>query len=573
MFHRYLDICKVDEDQRMVWGYATTPALDCDGERVSLAAVKAALPDYMSWGNIREMHQPSAVGVAKEASVDSKGLWLGAHVVDDGAWAKVKQKVYKGFSIGGRALNKSGDTIEELQLLEISLVDRPANPECRIEVFKSAGDPAPQGRLVKSSEVQPPALPDDEISPADLGVFAKVARFFGATLSIGKGAAAVAPQTETPPAPEPGTAGSESQPSASGAAAEVDKAAAATDAEGWDAIEKSIYSARSLLDTFGTLSYVHRDLKSEARYEGGDEGDVKMGNKARDLARQVGALAMEIIGHEIGELDDPKADGPTFAYGAGLNDSGDTLKMNVLKRRSAKGCFDTAVSSINKAADGHEDATNALTAMSAVFSKFAKAAKDKKEMSKEDMEEAAGCMKKAAEALVKVGDGLVHADFSLRKMGEALGPGDSGSGWEAPPGIKDLSQQAMTEGSVPDNDPTKPYTGKFAGMSPEAIEKFVEAETRAAVAEARAEALSKMPALSNTRMPAFDINKAVQGMTGGGSDRDPRTLLLDGVELRDGDPDSRAKAAGKMLGNMIANPDVFAKNPITDPNFRGGAGL
>lgn len=132
----FAEINKVDEDQRLVYGYASTEALDWQGERVSKAAIQDALPDYLKFSNIREMHQASAVGVAEEATVDDKGLYLVAKVVDDNAWKKVKEGVYKGFSIGGKCLAKMKDTITKLKLTEISLVDRPANPEAVFEMYK-----------------------------------------------------------------------------------------------------------------------------------------------------------------------------------------------------------------------------------------------------------------------------------------------------------------------------------------------------------------------------------------------------------------------------------------------------
>ena len=137
----FVPIAKIDKAQRMVWGYASTPTLDLDDEIVDIEAIKAALPQYMEWRNIREMHQPSAVGVAKEANVDDKGLYIGAKIVDDEAWKKVEAEVYKGFSIGGRTLVKDGNRITSLELIEISLVDRPANPDCRIELAKIAEAP------------------------------------------------------------------------------------------------------------------------------------------------------------------------------------------------------------------------------------------------------------------------------------------------------------------------------------------------------------------------------------------------------------------------------------------------
>lgn len=138
----FLPIEKIDREQRMVYGYATTEALDAQGEVVKRAAIEAALPAYMRFANIREMHQLSAVGVAKGASLDDKGLLIEAKVVDDDAWAKVKEGVYKGFSIGGRVTQRDAANkalITGVELTEISLVDRPANPEALIDSYKAAG--------------------------------------------------------------------------------------------------------------------------------------------------------------------------------------------------------------------------------------------------------------------------------------------------------------------------------------------------------------------------------------------------------------------------------------------------
>lgn len=140
-FSFFLPITKIDKDRRQVSGYASTPTVDMDGEIVSLDAVKKALPGYWEWRNIREMHTSSAVGVAKEANVDHTGLFVTAKIVDDDAWQKCVEQVYKGFSIGGKKLAKTGNTITEIDLVEISVVDRPANPDCRFAVQKKAKDP------------------------------------------------------------------------------------------------------------------------------------------------------------------------------------------------------------------------------------------------------------------------------------------------------------------------------------------------------------------------------------------------------------------------------------------------
>jgi phage head maturation protease len=138
----YLPIAKVDAERREVWGYASTEARDDQGEIVKRDALVAALGDYMRFANIREMHQLSAVGVAREAAIDDRGLYIGARIVDDQAWQKVIEGVYKGYSIGGRITQRDPadyKTITGLVLNEISLVDRPANPEAVFDYWKAAG--------------------------------------------------------------------------------------------------------------------------------------------------------------------------------------------------------------------------------------------------------------------------------------------------------------------------------------------------------------------------------------------------------------------------------------------------
>lgn len=132
----YTPFTKTDDELRMVYGYCTTESVDSQGEIVSKQAIRKAWKAYMEYGNIREMHQPSAVGVTKEYSHDDIGTWIGVKVVDDSAWAKVKEGVYKGFSIGGRVVAQTDNVIEDIILSEISLVDRPACPDAKFSVIK-----------------------------------------------------------------------------------------------------------------------------------------------------------------------------------------------------------------------------------------------------------------------------------------------------------------------------------------------------------------------------------------------------------------------------------------------------
>ena len=140
----YAEISKVEaqEDGTIkVWGFASSEAVDSDGETITADAMKAALPDYMKFGAVREMHQNSAAGTAIEANVDEMGkTFFGAHIVDPVAVKKVQTGVYKGFSIGGKVtvrddLNKT--IIKGIKLVEVSLVDRPANPEAVFTMYKA----------------------------------------------------------------------------------------------------------------------------------------------------------------------------------------------------------------------------------------------------------------------------------------------------------------------------------------------------------------------------------------------------------------------------------------------------
>ena len=143
---RFVPFHKVDEEQRMVWGRATDETVDSESDVIDYGATKAAVAEWTQWRNIREMHQPSAVGVAVEITLDdaAKALDLGVKVVDDEAWRKVKGGVYKGFSVAGLVFDVvmtklDGQDIRRITryaLTEISLVDRPANPSARFSMLK-----------------------------------------------------------------------------------------------------------------------------------------------------------------------------------------------------------------------------------------------------------------------------------------------------------------------------------------------------------------------------------------------------------------------------------------------------
>ena len=143
----YGSIEKVDEQEDgtlIVAGIASTEQVDSQGEIVTRAAMTNAIPDYMKFGAVREMHQPMAAGTALKCSVDENGVThLEAHIVDPVAVKKVLAQVYKGFSIGGKVKSRdevNKNTITGLRLTEISLVDVPANPGAVFSIAKLADE-------------------------------------------------------------------------------------------------------------------------------------------------------------------------------------------------------------------------------------------------------------------------------------------------------------------------------------------------------------------------------------------------------------------------------------------------
>ena len=138
---------KVDKERRIVTGFASLDNLDKQNDIVTAEASLEAFTKFR--GNIREMHQPSAIGKMvsfkqdKYFDPESKKFYNGVVVsayVSKGAqnaWEKVLDGTYTGFSIGGR-MNKWDDgydeksdlpirIIKEYDLVELSLVDNPAN--------------------------------------------------------------------------------------------------------------------------------------------------------------------------------------------------------------------------------------------------------------------------------------------------------------------------------------------------------------------------------------------------------------------------------------------------------------
>ena len=138
---------KVDVERRTVSGFATLDNVDKQADIVTTDASMKAFAKFR--GNIREMHQPVAVGKMvnfkedKYFDPETKKFYSGVYVsayVSKGAqdtWEKILDGTLSGFSIGGK-MNKWDDAydekmdsqiriIKDYDLVELSLVDNPAN--------------------------------------------------------------------------------------------------------------------------------------------------------------------------------------------------------------------------------------------------------------------------------------------------------------------------------------------------------------------------------------------------------------------------------------------------------------
>jgi phage head maturation protease len=141
----YAEIQKVEEQEDgtlKVFGVASSECVDSAGEVITAQAMRSAIPDYMRFGAVREMHDAKkAAGTAISCNVEEDGkTYLEALVVDSEAIKKVQHGVYKGFSVGGKTLHREGKIIDSLKLVEISLVDRPCNPEAIFSITKLEND-------------------------------------------------------------------------------------------------------------------------------------------------------------------------------------------------------------------------------------------------------------------------------------------------------------------------------------------------------------------------------------------------------------------------------------------------
>jgi hypothetical protein len=155
-----MPLSKVDKENRLVSGWASLDNADSQGDVVLKEANQRAFSRFR--GNIREMHQPIAVGKMVDFREDSyfdqetqkfyNGIFVTVYV-SKGAqdtWEKVLDGTLQGFSIGGAIIdaetqwvkdaNATIRFVKDYELVELSLVDSPANQLANVFSITKAAD-------------------------------------------------------------------------------------------------------------------------------------------------------------------------------------------------------------------------------------------------------------------------------------------------------------------------------------------------------------------------------------------------------------------------------------------------
>jgi hypothetical protein len=138
-------VTEQDDGTLKISGIASSESVDRTGEVITAKAIRAAIPDFLSLGTgaLREMHGLVAAGTVDQVDVADDGMTtVFVTVVDEGAIKKVLAGVYKGFSVGGKTLERdpgNRNVITKIRWDELSLVDRPANGDAIFTLFKAAG--------------------------------------------------------------------------------------------------------------------------------------------------------------------------------------------------------------------------------------------------------------------------------------------------------------------------------------------------------------------------------------------------------------------------------------------------
>lgn len=141
------EIVKYERDEQgdlIVYGKATGPDLDLDGQICDPDWLKRAMPTWMEFGNVREMHQPIAAGIGVTLEEQGTDWMLTSKCIDPNTARKIESGVLKGYSVGiknpqvTKDADAPGGRIVGGNIIEVSYVDRPCNPTAKMTICKGA---------------------------------------------------------------------------------------------------------------------------------------------------------------------------------------------------------------------------------------------------------------------------------------------------------------------------------------------------------------------------------------------------------------------------------------------------
>jgi hypothetical protein len=128
-----------------VTGKMSDDTLDLDKQIVDPEWLDSEAPDWFKIGNTRVMHQPVVGGKATKLVKNGTGWDATIKVTNPQAATDVEEGALTGLSIGikGARIIEDADApngrIVGGKIVELSLVDRPANPSCHLTLTKMAG--------------------------------------------------------------------------------------------------------------------------------------------------------------------------------------------------------------------------------------------------------------------------------------------------------------------------------------------------------------------------------------------------------------------------------------------------
>jgi hypothetical protein len=169
-----MPISKVDAEKRIVSGFATLDNVDRQGDIVTAEASQKAFERFR--GNVRLMHQPIPAGKVvnfrtdsffdKESNKQYSGVYVDTYI-SKGAqdvWEMVLDGTLTGFSIGGaikdfeKAYDAASDStvrvVKDYDLVELSLVDSPANQLANIFSIEKADKDGIAASIFSKSDIQ-----------------------------------------------------------------------------------------------------------------------------------------------------------------------------------------------------------------------------------------------------------------------------------------------------------------------------------------------------------------------------------------------------------------------------------